>query len=159
MVVVAHRLSCPAATGRIFQDQGLNHQCPLHWKVDSNPCTTTEALAYGILLWQPEWTEHSHICPPDLSPNLTARPLGPHVAPQPTPLRLRLPVRFFVLQPWEALCLVFPSTSSSPPLTSLLKSGSSFTRDVSLQRPKGQKLEMMLSLQHPHPLGANCSKT
>ena len=31
-VVVAHRLSCPAACG-IFPDQGSN-PCPLHWQAD-----------------------------------------------------------------------------------------------------------------------------
>ena len=31
-VVVAHRLSCPAACG-IFPDQGSN-LCPLHWQAD-----------------------------------------------------------------------------------------------------------------------------
>ena len=34
-VVVAHRLSCPAACG-IFPDQGSN-PCPLHWQAESYP--------------------------------------------------------------------------------------------------------------------------
>lgn len=103
-----------------------------------NPCTTMEALAYGILLWQPEWTKHSHICPPEQSPNLTAQALEPHVAPQPT-YHLRLPVRFFMLQPNEkAPALCFLHFLQPSPHLSLLKSDSSSTWDV-LLAPKAQE--------------------
>ena len=97
-----------------------------------------EALAYGILLWQPEWTKHSHICPPEQSPNLTAQALEPHVAPQPT-YHLRLPVRFFMLQPNEkAPALCFLHFLQPSPHLSLLKSDSSSTWDV-LLAPKAQE--------------------
>ena len=40
--VVAHGLSCSIARG-VFLDGGSN-PCPLHWQVDSYPCTTREVL-------------------------------------------------------------------------------------------------------------------
>ena len=105
--------------------------------VGQRDCVDSAAVVH-TLLWQPEWTKHSHICPPEQSPNLTAQALEPHVAPQPT-YHLRLPVRFFMLQPNEkAPALCFLHFLQPSPHLSLLKSDSSSTWDV-LLAPKAQE--------------------